>query len=175
MQQTYNFFCYNDKSLRRKKQLFSANLRRICFLFLVCGQVDKWTSGQVNQLFVDRVSKDRVTGEQGFLKLTSRRVDELTSCLQRYITAHSRNYKLRILEYELWTIWVVHLMTTNWSNDTNYLTITIRTISEIRSSLLVVDKLTSLPVACDAKSLLIVVIINCEYWNMSFELYELYI
>ena len=66
-------------------------------------------------------------------------------------------------------------MTTNFSNDTNYLTITIRTISEIRSSLLVVDKLTSLPVACDAKSLLIVVIINCKYWNMSFELYELYI
>ena len=30
-----------DKSLRRKKQLFSANLRRICFLFLVCGQVDE--------------------------------------------------------------------------------------------------------------------------------------
>ena len=34
-------------------------------------------------------------------------------------------------------------MTTNSSNDTNYLAIRIRAIREIRSALLVVDKLTS--------------------------------
>jgi len=37
MQQTYNFFAIMPSLCGEKKRLFSANLRRICFLFSACG------------------------------------------------------------------------------------------------------------------------------------------
>ena len=83
MQQTYNFFAIMTSVCGEKSSYSPQTCGEYAFYSWYVGWVDEWTSGRVNQLFVDRVSKDRVTGEQGFLKLTSRRVDELTSCLQR--------------------------------------------------------------------------------------------